>query len=95
MSGNYSEEMTVQATRRTITIKIPVALLIQAQKLREDSITVTNRDDMLNYIRAYLLDFGGDQERGSTAFEDLLDQFFTEALEDGETWLRGWWEDER
>jgi hypothetical protein len=74
-----------------LVIRLPLDLLIWSQKQREESITVIDKQKMAEYL-ANILEFGGDQEIGSTAFEDLIDACFMHALESAEDWLQGWWE---
>lgn len=74
-----------------LVIRLPLDLLIWSQKQREESITVIDKQKMAEYLTKYILEFGGDPEIGSTAFEDLIDAFFMHALESAEDWLQGWW----
>lgn len=75
-----------------LVIRLPLDLLIWLQTQREESITVIDKQKMAEYLAKHILEFGGDQEIGSTAFEDLIDACFLHALENAEDWLRGWWE---
>lgn len=77
-----------------LVIRIPLDLLIWAQKQREDSITVIDKQGMAKYLTEHILEFGGNQDLGSTAFEDLIDACFIDALESAEDWLKGWWEED-
>jgi hypothetical protein len=77
-----------------VIIELPLSLLVFAQEHREDSIIVTDEKKMGRYVAENILDFGGDTEIGATEFELLIDKLFTDALENGEDWLNGWWEDE-
>ena len=76
----------------SLVIRLPLDLLIWTQRQREDSIIVTDKQKMAQYLAEYILEFGGDSEIGSTAFEDLIDACFLDALENAENWLVGWWE---
>jgi len=85
-------QMTANVEGEELVIRLPLDLLIFAQQKREDSLFVVDKKAMSDYLEKRILDFGGDAEIGSTAFEDLIDSCFMEALENAETWLMGWWE---
>lgn len=85
-------QMTAIVEGDELVIRLPLDLLIWSQEQREESITVIDKQKMAEYLAEYILEFGGDPEIGSTAFEDLIDAFFMHALESAEDWLQGWWE---
>jgi hypothetical protein len=84
--------MTAKVEGDDLVIRLPLDLLVHSQLHREESMTITDPQAMAAYMAKYILDWGGDAERGSTAFEDFLDAFFMDALESAETWISGWWE---
>lgn len=86
--------MSVAIEGDDIVIHLPMDLLVWSQAQREESITVIDKQKMAEHIVKHILEFGGDTEIGSTAFEDLIDNYFMNALESAEDWLKGWWEDE-
>jgi hypothetical protein len=77
-----------------LVIRLPLDLLIWTQKQREDSMTVVDKAAMAKWLEENILEFGGNGDTGSTAFEDLVDECFIEALESAEYWIVGWWENE-
>ena len=89
-----NELMSVAIEGDDIVIHLPIDLLVWSQAQREESITVIDKQKMAEHIVKHILEFGGDTEIGSTAFEDLIDNYFMNALESAEDWLKGWWEDE-
>ena len=89
-----NELMSVAIEGDDIVIHLPIDLLVWSQAQREESITVIDKQKMAEHIVKHILEFGGDAEIGSTAFEDLIDNYFMNALESAEDWLKGWWEDE-
>lgn len=73
-----------------IVITIPADLLIFAQKNRPDievKIKKKDMDVMGNYIAKHFVDFDEDQEDGTTRLQQMLDDMFEIAYEDGEEWL--------
>ena len=86
--------MTASIENDDLVIRIPIDLLIFAQERREDSIFVTNKSEMCKDLVELILNYGGNDDVGSTAFEDFLDDFFIWALEAGKPYLEGWWERE-
>ena len=89
----YDSLMKATIEGDDLVIRLPLELLIWSQKQREESITVIDKQKMARYLTEHILEFGGDPEIGSTAFEDLIDAFFVDALESAEDWLKGWWEE--
>ena len=86
------DKFTVTLDGNDLIIRLPLDLLVWSQKIREESMTITNKPKMAQYLIKYILEFGGDPEIGSTAFEDFIDSCFLDALENAEDWLQGWWE---
>jgi len=71
-----------------ILIHIPVDTLFYAMNNRQYfPLKINNKHDMVKYVVDWLLEWGRDQETGSSTFEDFLDNMFTDALESGELWL--------
>jgi hypothetical protein len=77
-----------------VIIELPLSLLRWSQEHRDDSIIILDDQKMGEYVRDQILETGYDAENGSTAFTNMIDNLFTDALESGETWLNGWWEAE-
>lgn len=94
MSQEIKSNITAKIENGSLIIDVPIDLLIWAQEHRESPIYITNQKEMEEYLKEYILDWGGDSEIGSTAFEDFLDKFFMDTLENGELFLEGWWERE-
>lgn len=88
------ELMSASIDGDALLIRIPLDLLVFAQKQREDPIIIQDEKKMAEYLVQKILQFGGDSETGSSAFEVLLDECFVDALESAEDWLLGWWENE-
>ena len=86
-------QMSVKATSKDIIIRIPISLLRWAQENREDELKIKNKKDMADWVVDNILDWGGNADLGSTAFEDFLDAMFIDALEGGEEWLDADWDD--
>lgn len=84
--------MTAKVEGDELVIRLPLELLIFAQAQREESLTITDKKAMGDYLETYILEFGGDADLGATEFEQLVDKCFMDALESGELWLVGWWE---
>jgi hypothetical protein len=87
MTENF---MSTYYDENYIVIKIPIDLLVFAEKNREDSYNVTDKLEMAKYIAENIIEFShtvGQQEIGSSDFTDLLDRMFTDAYESAETWL--------
>ena len=83
--------MTAKVEGDDLVIRLPLELLVFPQYHRETSILVTDKNAMGKYLQKYILEFGYD-ELGASEFERLIDSCFMDALENGETWLNGWWE---
>jgi hypothetical protein len=83
--------MTVIHDEESISINIPLELLVFCQSIRpEEPYLITNKRAMANYIVENILDYShevGQAEIGATDFTDLLDRLFTEAYESAEDWL--------
>ena len=86
-------QMSVKATSKDIIIRIPISLLRWAQENREDELKIKNKKDKADWVVDNILDWGGNADLGSTAFEDFLDAMFIDALEGGEEWLDADWDD--
>lgn len=73
-----------------ILIHIPIETLFYAENHREYNpfeIKVKNKKAMVDYVVEWLAEWGGNQDTGSTEFEDFLDNMFEHAFEDGEEWI--------
>lgn len=89
MNKNF---MTVKRTKKDIVIRLPIDLLVWAEEHKEDSpLKIHDKEAMADWIVEQLMEWGGDQDTGSTAFEDFIDGTFMEALEWGEPWLDADW----
>jgi hypothetical protein len=77
-----------------VIIELPLSLLRWSQEHRDDPIYIMDEQKMGEYVRDQVLETGYDAECGATTFTNMLDNLFTDALENGETWCQGWWEDE-
>lgn len=75
-----------------LVIRLPLELMIWAQRQREESLIVVDKTAMGKWLVENILEYGGDSEIGSTGIEEFLDAAFMEALESAEPWLQGWWE---
>jgi len=86
-------QITVTAEDDNIVIRLPIELMVFTQENREDPIYIQDKAKMVKYFTEMLLHFqhGGDTRDGSN-FENLIDDFFSDALESAEDWLWGWWE---
>ncbi len=78
--------ININSDSENINIQIPIDLLVFAQENRDPSLTITDIQEMIEYFKEYFLDFGRDESKGSD-FEDVLDDFFYDATENGETWI--------
>ena len=78
--------INITSDSENINIQIPIDLLVFAQENRDPSLIIYNFQEMAEYFKEYFLDFGRDESKGSD-FEDLLDDFFYDAVENGETWV--------
>jgi hypothetical protein len=92
------KQMTATIENNEVVIRLPFDLLAFAQKNRpEEPYHVTDKKAMGEYIANNILDYTknvGEQEMGNSVFTVLLDKLFSEAYEDGETWLDSVdWED--
>lgn len=90
MEKEVDELMSVESDDKNIIIKLPIDLLIFAQKNRpETPLIISDKDEMVEYFKKEFLYFihGRMSDDGSTDFELLLDNFFEEAIESGELWL--------
>ena len=86
------ELITVAHDSKTISIEIPLKLLVYAQEWREDTpFLILDTDKMANFITQNILDYTENtlraQETGESDFSNLLDALFRYAYEDGEDWL--------
>jgi hypothetical protein len=71
-----------------ILIHIPVDTLFYAMNHRQYyPLIIHDKQKMIDYVVEWLIEWGGDAEVGSTAFEDFLDRMFSDAYESGEDWL--------
>jgi hypothetical protein len=82
-----NELMAAKISKGKVVIEIPIDLLKHTQEWREDSIKIRNKKEMSDWVVENILEWGGNQDLGSTAFEDFIDAMFIEALENGEEWL--------
>ena len=89
-----SVRMTASIEDDNLVIRVPLDLLIWSQEHRDDPIYVVDKVKMCTDLQNRILDYGGNDDLGSTAFEDFLDNFFYESLENGKLYLEGWWERE-
>jgi hypothetical protein len=87
-----SVRMTASIEDDNLVIRVPLDLLIWSQEHRDDPIYVVDKVKMCTDLQNRILDYGGNDDLGSTAFEDFLDNFFYDSLENGELYLEGWWE---
>jgi hypothetical protein len=85
--------MTTRISNGSILIDIPIELLKWTQEQREDRLKIHNKKNMSEWVRDNILDWGGNDDIGSTAFEDFIDAMFIEALEWGEEWLDADWKE--
>ena len=82
------ENIETKLVGDNIIINIPVDTLFYAMNHRMYlPLEIHSRKEMVEYVVAMLVEWGGDGETGSTAFEDFLDAMFTDALKNGEDWL--------
>jgi len=78
----------IPVTGGEILIHIPIETLFYAMNHRQDCpLRIYDKKRMVEYVTEWLSEWGGNQDTGSTAFEDFLDGMFTDALESGEEWL--------
>ena len=87
-----SVRMTASIEDDNLVIRVPLDLLIWSQEHRDDPIYVVDKVKMCTDLQNRILDYGGNDDLGSTAFEDFLDNFFYESLENGRLYLEGWGE---
>ena len=76
-----------------IIIELPIDLLKFSQENRDDKLKINNKEQMVNYIVNNILEWGGNADIGSTAFDDFIDAMFIDALEFGEYWLDADWDE--
>ena len=88
MNTNKEELLRTDMVDGEIIVRIPVELIYFAETNRQDfNLVIKDKNKMAQYLAENILEWGGDQETGSTAFEDFLDNMFVDALESGEDWL--------
>lgn len=87
MSGEKKKLITTSNEGDNIVIQIPVGLLKNVQKHRENGYKITDKKAMASYIAENIVSFGEDSETGITVFEELIDRLFDEAYEEAEEWL--------
>ena len=85
-------KMTASIEDDNLIIRVPLDLLIWSQEQRDNPIYIVDKAEMYTDLQNRILDYGGNDDLGSTAFEDFLDNFFYDSLENGELYLKGWWE---
>ena len=82
------ENINVTSDGEEIKVHIPIDTLFYAMSHRQYyPLKIHDKQKMVEYVLEWLTEWGGDQEVGSTAFEDFLDRMFSDAFECGETWL--------
>lgn len=94
MSQEIKSQLTTRIENGSLLIDIPLDLLVFTQEHREIPIYIIDKEEMEKALLNDILYWGGDSETGSTAFTDFLDNYFMDALENGELFLEGWWERE-
>jgi hypothetical protein len=88
MDADKLGSMKTMILGKNIIIEIPIDLLKWTQEQKnEDRLKIHNKQEMAKYVQDNLLDWGGNDDIGSTAFEDFIDTMFNDALENGEEWL--------
>ena len=82
------ELMSVESDEKNIIVKIPIDLLIHSQGFRDSGYLILDEKSMAEYFNKMFLHFNRRQysDVGSD-FEVLLDDFFDDSFENGETWL--------
>ena len=82
------ELMSIESDEKNIIVKIPVDLLISSQEFRESAYFIQDKNAMVEYFKKHFLNFNRRHysDYGSD-FEILLDDFFDDLFEQGETWL--------
>lgn len=91
-----NNEITSYVKGEAIYIRMPISLLVHSQKMRpEEPYRVLDKKAMSEWIADNIIEYSknaGYDEMGLTVFKVLVDQLFSEAYENGETWLSaiGW-----
>lgn len=80
-------KITVSTTPETVSISIPVDILVWSQANRDYPYEINDTKGMLRYIRKNIIGRGFDSDDGSTALERFLDDMFTEAYENAVDWI--------
>lgn len=83
-------EIEVKTSKKYITIKLPIDLLVWSQENRGNPLYIINETKMREYFQEYFTDFHarGDDGNGISSFEILLDNFFEDAIESAEDWIQ-------
>lgn len=63
-------------------------MLVRAQENRENPYSITDVNEMAEYVVEIITGFGEDSETGITALEELLDRLFDDAYENTEEWIQ-------
>ena len=75
---------------KDILIRIPKSILIFSQERREDPIFIRDMEKMTKDFVSHFLDFGiGEYGEQFSKFHRLLDDWFLDRLEFGESYLEG------
>ena len=82
------ELMSVESDDKNIIVKLPLDLLVCSQGFRDSAYFIQDKNAMVEYFKKMFLFFNRRQysDVGSD-FEVLLDDFFDDSFENGETWL--------
>ena len=77
--------MSVEKNQDDVVIRIPIDLLLYAQSHREEPYEITDVDAMIETMKEYLLTKSNYGEYSD--FELFLDEFFSWAYGNCETWI--------
>ncbi len=90
-----SELISAHLEPDRVVIEIPLELLKFAQENREYSpFKINDINKMGQWVADRILYWGGNQDTGSTALEDILDGVTEEAYECCEDWLEAAWDED-
>jgi hypothetical protein len=90
-----SELITAHLEPNKVVIEIPLELLKFAQENREYMpFKINDVNKLGQWVADNVLDWGGNQDTGSTAFEDILDGVTEDAYSLCEDWLEAAWDED-
>lgn len=86
MEKGIVKSITVTSDEESISINLPIDLLIYAQAWRDSPFRITDKEAMVKWIVKNIITYSR-RDEGISDFEMFLDMLFDEAIESGELWL--------